>query len=72
MKEKVWILADILQETQAKYPHVDLKGMDKLYHGWRTQSVRHGRNKQFFSVAWKRGWLSPKDADDFREYIGLL
>ena len=71
MKEKVYILADILTETQARYPHIDLRKFEILYTGWRQKCVRAGRNHQFYSVAWKRGWLAPKDADDFRKYIGL-
>ena len=43
-----------------------------LYHGWRQKCIRHGRNYQFFAVAWKRGWLSKIDAEDFQKYIGLL
>ena len=68
---KVWILATILAETQKRFPHIDLRKFLVLYHGWTQQQGRHGRHKQFFSYAWKRGWLSDKDADDFRKYIGL-
>ena len=71
MKEKVYILADILPETQARFPHIDLRKFEVLYHGWRQQGIRHGRNHQFYVVVWRRGWLAPKDADDFRKYIGL-
>ena len=71
MKKKIWILADILEETKKHYPWTNIRGMDTLYHGWRRQGIRHGRNSQFYTVAWKRGWLAPKDADDFRMYIGL-
>ena len=71
MKVKVWILADIFAETQQKFPHIDWRKLEILYHGWRQQGIRHGRNYQFFITAWKRGWLATKDADDFRKYIGL-
>ena len=71
MKEKIWILSDILAETKKRFPHITLNKFDILYHGWRQQGKRHGRNAQFYVIAWKRGWLAPKDADDFRKYIGL-
>ena len=37
-----------------------------------AQSVRRGRKGSYFTYMWKRGWLSPKDADELRKYIGLL
>ena len=40
MKVKVYILGDILPETQARYPHIDLRKFDVLYHGWRQQGIR--------------------------------
>ena len=72
MKKKVYILGDILTETQARFPHIDLRKFDILYHGWRQQGFRNGRPRQFYVVAWRRGWLAPKDASDFRKYIGLV
>lgn len=72
MKVKVDLQFDIYAETRSKYPHINWEKFEILYHGWAQQSVRHGRNKQFFSVAWNRGWLSKKDADDLRKYIGIL
>ena len=71
MKEKVYILADILPETQARFPHIDLKKFRILYDGWRAQGLRHGRNSQFYTVAWNRGWLSKNAADSLRQYIGI-
>ena len=71
MKKKVFILADILPETQQRFPHINLNKFITLYDGWRAQCIRHGRNSPFFTVAWKRGWLSQKDAEEFRKYIGL-
>ena len=71
MKKKVYILNEIFSETQAKYPHIDIRKFKILYDGWRQQGMRAGRNGQFYSVAWKRGWLAQKDADSLREYIGL-
>ena len=61
----------ILSEAKKRYPWIDLDGFDVLYHGWRQQGIRHGRNAQFYVIAYKRGWLAKKDADDFRKYIGL-
>ena len=71
MRNKVYILGEILQETQTRFSHIDLRRFDILYHGWRQQGIRHGRNYQFFVIAWKRGWLALKDADSLRKYIGL-
>ena len=71
MTEKVYILAEILPETQARYPHIDLSKFKVLYDGWRAQNVRRGRKGSYFTFMWKRGWLSPRDADDLRKYIGL-
>ena len=71
-ENKVYILADIFAETQARYPHIDLRRMKTLYDGWRTKGLRKKIHSPFFySEAWKRGWLSGKDADSLREYIGL-
>ena len=72
MKNKVYILGDILTETQTRYPHIDLHKFDVLYHGCRRMGIKKGRNAQFYTTAWKRGWLAQKDADDLRKYIGLL
>lgn len=72
MKNKVYIYSEILQETQTRFPHIDLRKFDVLYHGWRQQGIRHGRNYQFYVLAWKRGWLAQKDADSLRKYIGLI
>ena len=72
MRNKVYIMADIFAETQRRFPHIDLKRILILYHGWRQQGIRHGRAAQFYTIAFKRGWLSQRDADDFRKYIGLL
>ncbi|MBQ3673591.1 MAG: hypothetical protein II928_03870 [Paludibacteraceae bacterium] len=72
MNEKVYILADILPETQTRYPHIDLRRMKTLYDGWRAKGLRQKTHSSFFySYAWKRGWLSKNDADSLREYIGL-
>lgn len=71
MIHKVYILDDILTETQARFPHITIRSFKTLYDGWRRQGMRHGRDGSTFSVMWKRGWLSTKDADDLRKYIGL-
>lgn len=71
MKKKVYILGEIFGDTQKRFPHIDLRKFDVLYHGWRQQGIRKGRNAQFFVVAWQRGWLGERDADDLRKYIGL-
>ena len=71
MREKVDIQVTIFDETRERYPHIDVKKFEILFHGWRQQGIRHGRNHQFYVIAWSRGWLSKNDADDFRKYIGL-
>lgn len=71
MIHKVYILDDILTETQARFPHIRIRSFKTLYDGWRQQGRRHGRASATFTVMWNRGWLSPKDADDLRKYIGL-
>ena len=71
MKEHIGIRTDLYAETQQRFPHITLDKFSILYDGWRQQGTRHGRNKQFYSVAWERGWLSIRDADDLRKYIGL-
>lgn len=41
----------------------------EIYAAWRTTELRHKhRNPQFFTVAWKRGWLSIDEFVRFREY----
>ena len=72
MKDKVYIYEGIFKETQSRFPHIDLRKFVVLYHGWRQQGIRHGRNHQFYTFAWKRGWISQKDADSLRKYIGLI
>ena len=72
MKIKVYILGDILTETQARYPHIDLRKFKTLYDGWRAQGLRQKTHSTtFYTDAWNRGWLSQKDADSLRKYIGL-
>ena len=72
MKEKVDIHITIMDETQKRYPHIDWKKFKVLWDGWRAQGLRNKRHSApFYTVALRRGWLAPKDADDFRKYIGL-
>ena len=72
MKNKVYIFADIFSETQRQFPHIDLRKFEILFSGWRQQGIRHGLSYQFYWIAWRRGWLAKKDADDLRKYIGLI
>ena len=72
MKDKVYILGEILPETQARYPHIDLRKFKTLYDGWRAQGLRNKLHSgSFYTLGWSRGWLSKKAADSLREYIGL-
>ena len=75
-KENRIYLAAIRRELQARYQYESREkrnwAFEVLYHGWRQQGIRHGRNHTFYVLAWKRGWLSQKDADSFRKYIGLI
>ena len=73
MNSKVYILAEILKETQARYPHIDIRKFKTLYDGWRAQGLRNKTHSTtFYTDAWKRGWLFPKDAISIRKYIGVL
>ncbi len=73
MNKKVYILDEILTETQNRYPHIDLRKFKTLYDGWRQQGLRHRSHPcSYYTLAWQRGWLAPEAADDFRKYIGLL
>ena len=74
-KKNIVCLAAIRRQLQERFRYESREkrnsAFEILYHGWRQQGIRHGRNYQFYVVAWKRGWLAYKDADDFRKYIGL-
>ena len=72
MKNKVYILGEILSETQARFPHIDLRKFKILYDGWRRQGMRQKKHPaSFYTQAWRRGWISEKDADSLRIYIGI-
>lgn len=72
MKDKVYILAEILTETQARYPHISLKKFKILWDGWRATGLRNRiHSAPFYTIAWRRGYLAPKDANELRKYIGL-
>lgn len=72
MKEKVDIQVTIFDETRERYPHINPKKFKVLWDGWRAQGLRNKRHSApFFTSAWRRGYLAPKDADDLRKYIGL-
>ena len=74
-EENIVCLAAIRREMQERFRFESRQkrnqAFETLYFGWRQQSRRRGRNTQFFTYAWQRGWLSKKDAEDFRIYIGL-
>ena len=73
MKNKVYILAEIFSETQALYPHIDLRKFKLLYDGWRYQGTRNKTHSpSYYTLAWQRGWLAKKAADSLRKYIGVL
>lgn len=70
MKNKI-TLDDIYFRTAKRFEHIDRHKFEILFHGWRQQQIRKGENHQHFSVIWKRGWLSQKDALSLCTYIGL-
>ena len=74
-KDKRVYLAAIRRELQAQYQYESREkrnhAFEVLFHGWRQKGIRHGHNSQFYTCAWKRGWIAEKDAADLREYIGL-
>lgn len=73
MKNSVDIKVTIFAETQEKFPHIDWLKFKILYDGWRYQGIRNKIHPpSFYTTAWKRGNLKPKDADSLRKYIGVL
>ena len=73
MKEKVDIQVTIFDETRERYPHITPKKFKVLYDGWRAKGLRlKTHSTTFYTDAWNRGWLSKKDADSLRKYIGVL
>ena len=74
-KNKRVYLAAIRRELQARYQYASREkrnhAFEVLYHGWRQKGIRRGRDYELYRIAWKRGWLAQKDAEDLREYIGL-
>ena len=73
MKNSVDIQVTIFAETQEKFPHIDWQKFKILYDGWRYQGIRNKIHPpSFYTYAWKRGDLKPKDADSLRKYIGVL
>ena len=75
-KEKHIYLAAIRRDLQAQYHYESREKRNKafeiLFSGWRQKGIRHGRQATYFSVMWKRGWITQKDAIDLRKYIGLF
>ncbi len=73
--DNIVCLAAIRRDLQKQYRYESRDArnhnFEVLYHGWRQKGIRHGRSHQFYSVSWKRGWISRRDADDLRKYIGL-
>ena len=73
MKEKVDIQITVFDETTARYPWITPKKFKVLYDGWRAKGLRLGwHSTSFYTDAWRRGFLAPKDADSLRNYIGIL
>ena len=74
-KENRIYLAAIRRELQAQYKYESREkrnsAFEVLFHGWRQKGIRHGRLGPYFSVMWKRGWVTQKDARSLRKYIGL-
>ena len=72
MKDKVDIHNEIFEETKARYPHIDWKKFKVLWDGWRATGLRNKyHSAPFYTTAWRRGYLAPKDANELRKYIGL-
>ena len=45
------------------------KAFKTLYDGWRQAELRHKhRSNQFYTVAWRRGWLDKADFGRFKKY----
>jgi len=72
MNNKVYLLAEILPETQKRFPHINIKKFKILYDCWRAKGLRNKTHSHtHYTTVWIRGWMSHKDADSLRQYIGL-
>ena len=72
MNNKVYLLADILPETQSRFPHINIRKFKTLYDCWRAKGIRNKtHSRAFYTYSWKRGWLAENDALALRQYIGL-
>ena len=72
MRDRVDLYTEIFAETKAKFPHITWKKFEILFNGWRQYCIKRGRNTQYFTTVWKRGWIAGKEVDSFRKYIGLI
>ena len=74
-EEKRVYLAAIRREMQNRYQYESREkrnhAFEVLYHGWRQQEKRQGRSIPYLTDIWKRGWVSERDANKIRNYIGL-
>lgn len=60
----------LLQERDPDWKYARMVPKFKvLYDAWRQADMRkYKRNSQFYSIAWKRGWLAKADFNRFRKY----
>ena len=73
MNIKVDIQRTLFEETVAHYPWITFKKFKILYDCWRAAGIRKKRHgASFYTFNWRRGYLSEKDANSLRMYIGLL
>ena len=60
----------LLQERDPAWKHPKMQQQFKtLFQGWRQAELRAKRHTgYFYSISWKRGWLSQDDFVRFRDY----
>lgn len=70
LKKDIPAVLEMLQARDPAWKHVKmLPKFKELYQAWAYRQVRHGkRNKQFYSVSWRRKWLPIDDFRAFRDY----
>ena len=72
-QERKILISSVLNLLAARDPewaHARMtKAFRTLYDGWRQTELRHKHhNPQFYTNAWKRGWLDKADFVRFKKY----
>ena len=69
-KRDIYDVLDLLGQRDPVWKHVKMLPKFKvLYQGWAVSEVRNNKHtRQFYTIAWKRGWLPINDWIRFRIY----